>query len=347
MPTTIPVRLDRTSQDPLYRQIETQIRAAIAAGLLRHGTLLPGIRTLASTLGIAPITVRTAYEQLAAEGFVEAEVGRGTKVIGGRSLTAVAPSRSPFPRRAVSLVASRWPAESALIDLRPGVESADGFPFRTWERLLRETVREIADTDSDDRQRPTTPAGGDLRLREVLAERLGATRGIACTAEQVVITTGDWATLSTILDVWSEPNQPAVVEDPAEPFVRELLARRGRRLVAVPVDQDGVRVSVLRSLVNGRGPALVHVNPAWSAIAGGVLSDRRRTDLLAWAGTSVRIVEDDRDGEIRYEGQAPPALAEGPPLAPGHRSSRERHPRSRPRAGPLPGSSLRLLRCAS
>ena len=74
------IQLDRASREPLYRQIESQLRASIQDGRLRPGALLPGVRTLAGQLGVARITIVTAYEQLTSEGLLEARVGSGTRV---------------------------------------------------------------------------------------------------------------------------------------------------------------------------------------------------------------------------------------------------------------------------
>ena len=75
-----PITLDRTSDVPLYRQVEDQLRTAIHEGRLQPGARLPGIRTLAADLGVARVTIATAYEQLTAEGYLVGRVGSGTTV---------------------------------------------------------------------------------------------------------------------------------------------------------------------------------------------------------------------------------------------------------------------------
>src|SRR6185503_13263914 len=80
MSATLPVELDRESSEPLYRQIESFVRAAIDAGRLRPGQRLPSVRGLASQLGVGRLTVATAYEELAAEGYLVGRMGFGTIV---------------------------------------------------------------------------------------------------------------------------------------------------------------------------------------------------------------------------------------------------------------------------
>jgi GntR family transcriptional regulator/MocR family aminotransferase len=304
-PTT-PIVLDRTSDEPLYRQIEGQLRGAIRDGRLRPGARLPGVRTLAGDLGVARITVATAYEQLAAEGYVDGRVGSGTRV------SADPPgSRPEAPRRPPSGGATAGdmdgPARpSGTIDLRPDAARLDDFPFQSWERLLREAVQELSGAGG-----LVDEPGGDPLLRSVLAERLGASRGLRCDAGQILVTTGDFAALSTIADAWPGPTAPALVEEPGLPWIRELLAARGRRVVALAVDEHGLRPDALPPELGAPVglSILVHVTPAWGAVLGGTLPPERRRELLARLGRAVRIVEDDRDGELRLQGPPPPALA--------------------------------------
>src|SRR5687767_956795 len=76
----ISVTLDRTSPEPLYRQVERQVRAAAETGRLRPGDRVPSVRTLAADLDVGRLTIATAYEQLAADGFLVGRVGFGTVV---------------------------------------------------------------------------------------------------------------------------------------------------------------------------------------------------------------------------------------------------------------------------
>jgi GntR family transcriptional regulator/MocR family aminotransferase len=305
MSPTTPIVLDRTSDEPLYRQIERQLRTAIRSGQLRPRARLPGVRTLARALGVARITVTTAYEQLAAEGYVEGRIGSGTSVASDPPGLAEQPA-PPTPRvhRSVG-------RPVGMLDLRPDAARLDDFPFSTWERLLREAVHELSRPASQ----PVEPAG-DPVLREVLAARLGASRAIVCASSQIVVTTGEYAAVSTIADAWPGAAGPVLVEDPGPPWIEALLAGRGRRVVRVPADEHGLRTDALPvGLGAPVGIAtLVHLSPAWGAILGGTLSADRRRELFARVSSAVRIVEDDRDGELRLAGPPPPALAGQDPL---------------------------------
>lgn len=74
-------KIDPRSPTPLYAQISTRLRVAIAAGELLPGEALPSVRHLASQLRINPATVVQAYRALEAEGLVSTRQGAGTFVL--------------------------------------------------------------------------------------------------------------------------------------------------------------------------------------------------------------------------------------------------------------------------
>ncbi len=76
----IPLHLSMDDPEPMYRQIESQLRDFILAGVLPPGTKLPSIRALASQLACSVITTRRAYQDLEAEGFIRTRQGMGTVV---------------------------------------------------------------------------------------------------------------------------------------------------------------------------------------------------------------------------------------------------------------------------
>lgn len=76
----LPIRLSKDSREPIYHQIEKQLKALIAGGHLAAGTLLPSIRALSKDLEISVITIRRAYQDLEAQGFIQTAQGKGTFV---------------------------------------------------------------------------------------------------------------------------------------------------------------------------------------------------------------------------------------------------------------------------
>ena len=160
MPTILAISLDRTSREPLYRQVERHLRLAIVDRRLRPGALLPGVRTLAGQLGVARITIVTAYEQLASEGLLDARIGSGTRVATDADAAALepglarpsAPLATPKPIRRVTAAPGR------PIDLRPGGVRIDDGPTSTWETLLRGAWRELMGGRAGRARTATRPA---------------------------------------------------------------------------------------------------------------------------------------------------------------------------------------------
>jgi GntR family transcriptional regulator/MocR family aminotransferase len=316
-----PVALDRSADLPLYRQIEEELRAAILDGRLRPGMRLPSVRALAAELRVARITVVTAYEQLAAEGYVEGRAGVGTIVAEAipdewrRRAPVPAPSTPPVAGAADRRGQPKLPpmvrhvpqrpffethpalAGRAALDLSTAGASFDRFPTELWERTLKQAWRELTDE-------PASPAltyrgrGGDMRLRAALAGLLGATRAVRCEPEDVLIASGSQGAIGAIARLWLAPGRRFVAEDPGAPHLWRTLLASGARMLAVPVDADGLVVDALPEAAE-----LVLVTPSWQYPAGGTLPLARRIGLLEWAHRSgAVIVEDDCDSELRYSG---------------------------------------------
>jgi len=310
--------LDRTTPTPLYRQIERQLREAILERRLRAGTSLPGIRSFARELGVAAITVITAYDQLTAEGYLEPRPGKGTMVApdiptlrggpGARagvrsgprgaipalpSSTAKGPDRPFFERG--------WPA--VRYDFRTGSTALDLFPIRAWERTLRAAWRDLTSGPGRGLTDYTRPEGDD-RLRAELAAYLGRARAVRADPEQVVVTSGAQGAMAVGARLWLGGGRRLAVEDPGGPHLHRTFTGLGVGLVHVPVDDRGLRVDRLPDDASG-----VLVTPSWQYPRGGTMPIARRLQLLDWAAARRAVViEDDCDSELRYQGHPLPSL---------------------------------------
>jgi GntR family transcriptional regulator/MocR family aminotransferase len=281
-------RGDRTSG--IYRALLEAIRA----GRLEVGDRLPPTRALAHDLGVARNTVATAYERLAAEGFLESRVGDGTYV------TDLAAPR-PAPRRVGALTPRRgWRFQPLPVsggdsvppyDFRVGIPDASLFPFDTWRRLVAAELRQGAHS-------PGTYAepGGHPKLRAAIARHLSLARGVNAEPDDVLITHGTQQALDLVARVLLEPGCVVAVEDPGYPFARELFATYGARVVPVRVDHEGLVVDELPSQAR-----LVFTTPSHQFPFGPPLSLARRLALLEYADRHrAAIVEDDYDSEFRF-----------------------------------------------
>jgi GntR family transcriptional regulator/MocR family aminotransferase len=257
------------------------LRAAIRSGQLAEGSRLPSSRAYAEELGLSRGTVTAAFDQLVAEGYLTARPGAGTLVAGIHRAT------TPGGRRAE--------APAPRINLRPGSPDVSSFPISAWLRATRKALNAA----------PASTFGygdprGLIQLRTALAEYLARARGVVTTADQIVVTTSYAQGLSLLCAALGRG--AVAMEDPGLPYHRDIVRRAGLRVVPVPVDERGL-------VVQGLEAAAVVTTAAHQYPTGVALAPDRRVELTGWAErTRGLILEDDYDGEFRYDRQPVGAL---------------------------------------
>lgn len=314
------IQLDPALPEPLYKQLYGRLRAAILAGQVPRGARLPSTRTLATELGVSRTTTALAYEQLLLEGYLESRVGRGTIVsrhlpVG---LTGDLRSRSDYvPGDDEQTPLPRPVTRGAALDTVPQLERIEGsgsrafisgqpaldlFPYALWARLIarraRHSLREHAGYQ---------PPAGYAPLREAIAAHIGITRGVRCTPEQIIITSGAQGALDLASRTLLAPGDVAWIEDPGYFGARGALLAAEAQVAPVPVDAEGLVVAAGRA----RAPVarLAFVTPSHQFPTGVTMSLSRRLALLDWANEAgAWVVEDDYDSEYRYGGRPLEAL---------------------------------------
>ena len=297
----------------LYRWLYEQLRAAILEGRLRPGARLPATRDVGKSYNLSRATVVAAFEQLKSEGYVEGRTGSGTyvsQVLPEQLLHAgrVHPEgRLPHRRVTLSAYAKRLPAFRSLPArpvraFRANQPALDLFPTTLWAQVASRRLR---------RASAQLLAGGETLgyrpLREAVAEYLNTSRGVRCTAEQVLIVSGALEGLDRTARLLLNPGEPAWMEEPGYPGAAAVLRAAGARICSVPVDVEGLDVE--RGIKRWPRPKLLYVTPAHQFPLGVTMSLRRRLALLEWARKAgVLIFEDDYDSEYRYSGRPVPAL---------------------------------------
>ncbi|MFD9004320.1 PLP-dependent aminotransferase family protein [Streptomyces sp. NPDC059582] len=260
------------------------LREAVRSGRLTPGTRLPPYRSLAADLGVARNTVADAYAELVAEGWLTARQGSGTRVA----------ERAEPLRRAARVPKQAPPrARGPRHDLRQGTPDASSFPRAAWlasyRRALQEAPNEVFG--------PGDPAGR-VELREALTEYLARARGVRTEPGRIVICSGFAHALRLLFGQGAGGvlRGPLAVEAYGLGFHRELLAAAGVRTVPLPLDEHGARVD---GLGRERG---VLLTPAHQFPTGGPLHAARRAAVIDWArARDAVVVEDDYDGEFRYD----------------------------------------------
>jgi GntR family transcriptional regulator/MocR family aminotransferase len=303
---------------PLYRWLYEELRSTILAGRLHPGARLPATRDLAAEYGISRPTIVTAFEQLRSEGYVEGKVGSGTYVSKtlpdellqapraksvtvtrrrGIPLSAYARRLRPLPR------AESRPARA----FRTSQPALDAFPTSLWAQVAARRLRRVSS-----RLLAGGEALGYRPLREAVAEYLNTSRGVKCTADQVLIISGVQQALDRTAHLLLDPGDPVWMEEPGYPGAAVVFRAVGARICPVPVDSEGLNLEAGRQRwpqPGQPGPRLVYVTPAHQFPLGVTMSLSRRLSLLEWARRSLTIIfEDDYDSEYRYSGRPIPAL---------------------------------------
>jgi GntR family transcriptional regulator/MocR family aminotransferase len=297
----------------LYRWLYEQLRTAILDGRLLPGKRLPATRDLADTYRLSRATIVTAFEQLKSEGYVEGRVGSGTfvsKVLPEELLqTGRAQQEGRLPRRRVAMsgYAKRLPPfrarpARAVRAFRPNQAALDLFPISLWAQVSSRRLRRASTNLLSGRE-----SLGYGPLREAVAEYLNTSRGVKCSADQVLIVSGALEGLDRTARLLVDPGQSAWIEEPGYPGAAAVLRAAGAKLCGVPVDAEGLDLDC--GIKRWPQPKLVYVTPAHQFPLGVTMSLRRRLALLEWARKSgVMIFEDDYDSEYRYSGRPVPAL---------------------------------------
>ncbi|HTK07258.1 MAG TPA: PLP-dependent aminotransferase family protein [Ktedonobacteraceae bacterium] len=303
--------LDHKLEEPLYLQLYHALREAILNGQLSRGTQLPPTRVLASELAVSRTTVVTAFEQLFAEGYLEARVGSGTFVASAlpEEMLHVHAEKAPLPEKEKHPQLSQRSQRvmhSPLVPrvqsppakaFQPGLPALDAFPFDVWSRLA---VRHY--------QHPPfellsygDPAGY-CPLRDAIARYLTASRAVRCQPEQVLIFSGAQQALDITARILLEEGDVVWMENPGYPRARGILLASGARVVSVPLDQEGLNIEAGKRL--GENARMAYVTPSHQYPMGITMSLPRRLALLDWAQRAgAWILEDDYDSEFRYRGR--------------------------------------------
>ncbi len=308
------IPIDRASHTSLVEQVYGGIRQAIEDETLAPGMRLPSTREFARQLGVTRFTVDDAYSRLVGEGYLEGRPGAGTFVT-----EHVRMPRHPAPEhehtasltRRLSAWAKRLEPEPATVspvgtvefDLTSGTPALDRLPLTLWHRLIAREARqqELAEFTYG-------YTAGLPRLRKAIAAYVGRSRGVACTADQVVVTSGAQQSMDLVMRIVLDPGSTVAVEDPCYRFVRSIAALTGARIEPVPVDGEGLVVDQLPA--TSGSVQLACITPSHQYPTGAILSLRRRLRLLEWAQrTGALVMEDDYDGELRYDSRPVPALA--------------------------------------
>ena len=305
----------------LQRWLYDEIRAGILSGRFMPGSRLPATRDLALRLEISRGTVLAVYAQLGAEGYIQGATGKGSFVapelpdLFSGSVATESEVAEPIGRNTAE---AKYASPSAVLSargkklsmtpfsitgrtlpakaFRTNQPDVTAFPFDLWKRIASSRTRRLRPnflTDGD--------ASGYKPLREAIAAYLRSSRGITCSAGQVVLV----GSVQQVLDIGArlllDPGEEVWVEDPGYPGAHLIFAAAGAKIVDIPVDSNGMDVDYARN--QAPDARLAYVTAGRQSPLGSVLALDRRLALLTWARRhNAFVIEDDYDSEYRFEG---------------------------------------------
>ncbi|TNC20312.1 MocR-like pyridoxine biosynthesis transcription factor PdxR [Amycolatopsis alkalitolerans] len=285
--TALPVALDRESAVPLAVQLADALRESASSGHLRGGDRLPSTRALAERLGVSRTVTSAAYEQLHAEGWIAGRHGSGTYV------TTSPPSDRPVDRT----IPGEQREPDGILDLTPGTPWAAGLDRAAWRRAWR------AAADAPPLSRAHRAGLPDYR--NAIAEHLLRHRGLAVGTDFVLATGGTTTAVVELAGAVFSPGDLVAVEEPGYQRAVQALRSARVRVAGVPVDSEGLRPDAIPA-----GARAVYCSPAHQYPMGSRMSAARRVDLVERArAQNMLVIEDDYDGELRFDVAPLPLLA--------------------------------------
>lgn len=288
------IPLDPQSKKPLYEQIYSHIRQEIRSGGLKTAERLPSTRVLAEHLKVSRSTTQMAYEQLLAEGYIEAAPYRGYFVSKLDELVEAG------PRTNGALLSGETAPSAYQVDFSPRGIDLDSFPYNTWRKLSRNTL-----VDDNKQMFHSGNPQGEPGLREAIRGYLHSARGVNCSAEQIIVGAGSEYLLMLLSQILGTGLRIAM-ENPTYKQAYRVFHSLGYQVC--PVEMDGYGMEP--GLLSKSGADVAYVMPSHQFPTGIVMPVGRRQELLRWAMERDEryLIEDDYDSEFRYKGKPIPAL---------------------------------------
>jgi GntR family transcriptional regulator/MocR family aminotransferase len=251
-----------------------------------------------------------AFQRLQSNGFISSEVSAGTFVLPAPEWEMPSPakhgtfrqalSRATLAKRTQSLLKTTFilpPSRSIGRAFRGYEPAIDLFPVELWAQIAARVYRRAPRSLYGQGD-----AGGYPPLRRAIAEYVGQSRGVRCSAEQIIVTSGAQQALDLLARVLLDPGDAMWMEDPGYPGASQAFQSAGASVIPVPVDADGMDVG--RAMELSPVARVVYVTPANQFPLGMVMSAERRIQLLSWAARAEAwIIEDEYDAEYRYFGK--------------------------------------------
>lgn len=299
-------QLDKQSATPLYVQLYQQLKADITEGRMQYAEKLPSKRKLADYLAISRNTVETAYEQLLAEGYIEAKARQGFFVLFKAEQFFI------HQRMTLDIIQAKT-VKTCRYDLNPNQIDTALFPFARYRKILKSLIQPNNNIllNMGERQ-------GETILREQIRQYLYTSRGVSCNIEQIVLAAGVESCVSQLILLFAQlyPTKPFhyAMEQYGYPIVERLLHLFGKTILKLPLfsadRQNHHEPRMDFSLLLNSSVNVLYLTPSYQYPYGSILSINDRHQVLEWAHQQENryIIEDDYNSEFRYKGRPIPSL---------------------------------------
>ena len=281
--------INQSNKTPLHLQLYAQIKKDIIDNY-KVGDKLPSLRKLASVYNLSRTTVESAYAQLVVEGYIESYPKKGYIV---EDINA-----SVFKSN-IKIEEVQDKKESFLYDFNPVALCKNNFPIKIWKRLFNKYIDESLDFGSYHNGQ------GEEGLRVQIAKYINKSRGVNCSANQIVIGCGFTHSMEVLAKLLDDRYTTLSIENPGYNMAKNAFLSHGYDIKKVSIDKHGIKVDELEK----QNSRLVYVTPSHQYPTGVTMPVSNRYKLLAWADKNDGfIIEDDCDSELSYVNRPVPSL---------------------------------------
>lgn len=297
------LELHESGPEPIYLQLTARIAEVIRSGKIQPGAPMPGTRTLAKALKISRNAAIAAYGELSNQGWIQTEVGFGTRV--ALTLPEFGQAFDPSARLLAGPCGFQIPpmptelesACAARMDLRDPAGDPRLLPEAELARSFRHPIGKLHRN-----RKPSHDLFGLSEARECLAESLTGRRALPVDADDLLLVGGTHEALGLAARGLFAPGSRIAVEDPGNPRAWAAFRRAGLVPVPVPVDAEGLCTEALEDLCIAERPRALYLTPNCQWPTGAMLSQERRAAVIELAARyRMAILEDDHAAELYYE----------------------------------------------
>lgn len=287
------LEIDKRSKTKLYDQLYDKIKAAVISGSLKKGDRLPSIRRLSEDLAISRTTVESAYEQLCAEGYVINKPQKGFFVEADRNIDTIVHTARKNPAVTES--------DTADINIKYDFSSTSIDPkymdIKFWKRCVKDVL------DKHYLMSSYGCAQGEIKLRQVLCDYSRSLRGVESDSDRIIIGAGTQTLLSVLLGLCKQYGNNVAIEKGFFPQGEQIFSDFGMTFTQLKADKNGI---ILDNTVKSR---ILFVNSSGSIRGSAPIPVNKRLEIIRWAEKNdAIIIEDDYNGELRYQSKPVPAL---------------------------------------